>query len=109
MYISITGLKPKGILGFFRFWRHAIPSFRQAQTAKGNLFCEVKRIEGYQCTLTVWENREIMLTFMRNGNHKIAMKHFHKIASGKTYGFESETIPTWPEAFALLHNYGRVY
>ena len=33
MYISITGLKPKGLWGFIRFWTLAIPSFREAKTA----------------------------------------------------------------------------
>jgi hypothetical protein len=46
MYISITGLKPKGAISFLLVWRYAIPSFRQAKTAKGNLFCEVKKING---------------------------------------------------------------
>ena len=32
-YISITGLKPKGILSFIQFWRLAIPSFEQARKA----------------------------------------------------------------------------
>jgi hypothetical protein len=109
MYISITGLKPKGILGFFKFWQLAIPSFRQAQTAKGNLFCEVKRINGYQCTLTAWNDRNTMLEFMRSGIHLKAMKSFHKIATGKTYGFESESIPNWSDAFELLETNGKQY
>lgn len=109
MYISITGLKPKGVIATFKFWTLAIPSFKQAQTAKGNQFCQVKRINGYQCTLTAWDNREIMLEFMRSGTHLKAMKSFHKIATGKTYGFESETVPTWAEAFQLLTSHGREY
>ena len=109
MHISITGLKPKGILGFIRFWLFAIPTFRQAQTAKGNLFCEVKRINGYQCTLTAWEDKNIMREFMKSGTHLKAMKSFHKIATGRTYGYESETMPTWAEAFHLLQTHGREY
>lgn len=109
MYISITGLKPKGFLGFLRFWRLAIPSFNQARSSDGILFCEVKRIQGNQCTLTAWESREHMLRFMRSGVHLTAMKSFHKIATGKTYGFESESIPKWTEAFELLTKNGRVY
>ncbi len=109
MYISITGLKPKGFLGFIKFWQLAIPSFKQAQTAEGNLFCQVKRIKGNQCTLTAWENRDLMLAFMRSGKHLTAMKSFHKIATGKTYGYESENIPTWAEAFSLLEEKGKQY
>jgi hypothetical protein len=46
MHISITGLKPKGILGFFKFWRFAIPSFSEAKSAKGNLYSAVRKING---------------------------------------------------------------
>jgi hypothetical protein len=109
MYISITGLKPKGILGFLRFWRLAIPTFAQAQTAPGIQFSQTKRIQGYQCTLTAWESRDQMLIFMRSGAHLKAMKSFHKIATGKTYGYESETIPTWDQAFDSLIAQGKNY
>lgn len=108
-YISITGLKPKGIVSYFQFWRLAIPSFEQARKAAGNIHCEVKRIKGYQCTLTAWETREAMLNFLRSGVHLKAMKAFHKIATGRTYGFEADTIPTWAEAFVLLEEKGKVY
>lgn len=109
MHISITGLKPKGFFAKLRFWRFAIPSFSQAKQAKGNLFCQVKQINGYQCTLTAWESRDVMLQFMRSGIHLEAMKSFHKIATGKTYGFESEVIPSWEEAFTLLQEKGKNY
>ena len=108
-YISITGLKPKGIISYFQFWRLAIPSFEQARKAAGNIHCEVKRIKGYQCTLTAWETREAMLNFLRSGVHLKAMKAFHKIATGRTYGFEADTIPSWAEAFVLLEEKGKVY
>ena len=108
-YISITGLKPKGIISFFKFWRLAIPSFEQARKAKGIEFCQVKRIKGFQCTLTAWESREDMLNFMRGGTHLKAMQAFHKIATGLTYGYESENGPSWPEAFALLQEKGKEY
>lgn len=109
MYVSITGLKPKGFIGFLRFWTLAIPSFRQAQTAKGNLHSAVKKINGYQCTLTAWENRDIMLEFLRTGPHLKAMKAFNSIATGKTYGYDSETLPSWNEAFDILQSKGKTY
>ena len=108
-YISITGLKPKGILSFIKFWRLAIPSFQQAQKAEGNKFCEVKRINGFQCTLTAWESKEHMLKFIHSGIHLTAMKSFHKIATGRTYGYESNSIPTWNEAFQILMEKGKEY
>ena len=107
MYISITGLKPKGFLGLIKFWRLAIPSFSQAKTAKGNLHSSVKKIKGYQCTLTAWENRDLMLEYLKTGTHLKAMKAFHSIATGKTYGYEATAIPNWEEAFSILNEKGR--
>ena len=109
MHISITGLKPKGLLGYIRFWFLAIPSFRQAQTAAGNLHADVRKMQGFQCTLTAWESRELMLNFLRSGPHLKAMKAFHKMATGPTYGYESDTIPSWEEAFKLLMEKGKYY
>jgi len=68
-----------------------------------------KKINGHQCTLTAWESREQMLNFMRSGVHLKAMKAFDSIATGKTYGYETNTIPGWDQAFALLQEKGRVY
>jgi hypothetical protein len=109
MHISITALKPNGLLGFIRFWTLAIPTFGEAKSAKGNLYSAVKKINGYNCTLTAWENREMMLAFMRNGTHLKAMKAFSSIATGRTYGYESDTIPNWDEAFSLLEANGKNY
>ena len=109
MYISLTGLKPKNFWRTIQFWRHAIPSFKQVQTASGNLHYGAKQIKGYQCTLTAWESREKMLEFMRSGAHLKAMKAFHDIATGRTYGYEAEQIPSWEEAFSLLQEKGKNY
>jgi len=109
MYISLTGLKPKGFLSYIRFWTLAIPSFGQAQKTKGNLHSAVKKINGYQCTISAWESRDHMLQFMRSGAHLKAMKAFHHIATGRTYGYESDTIPSWEEACAILQEKGKNY
>lgn len=107
MYVSITGLTPKGLLGTLRFWVLAVPSFRQAQRAPGNLFCEVRRIQNYQCTLTAWTSRDAMLDYLRSGTHLKAMKAFKRIATGKSFGYASEDIPAWDEAYNILMNHGR--
>jgi hypothetical protein len=109
MYISLTQLKPKGVLSYFRFWVLAIPTFRQAQTANGSLSVSAKRVNGSQCTITSWESREVMLEFMRSGAHLKAMKAFHKIATGRTYGYTADQIPTWSEAMVLLKEKGKDY
>jgi hypothetical protein len=109
MYISLTGLKPKNFLSYLKFWTLAIPSFAQAQSANGNISVSAKRIKGYQCTITTWESRELMLDFMRSGAHMKAMKQFHNIATGRTFGFESDHVPNHLEAFDLLMEKGKDY
>jgi len=109
MYISITGLKPKGLWGLIRFWILAIPSFNQAKSAKGNLNTAVKKINGYNCTISAWENREMMLAFLKSGAHLKAMKAFNSIATGRTYGYESDKIPNWEEAYSTLETKGKNY
>ena len=109
MYISLTGLKPKGFFAYIRFWFLAIPAFRQAQKAKGNLHCDVRKVQEYQCTISAWESRELMLNYLRSGAHLKAMKAFHQIATGPTYGYESDQIPSWEEAYALLMEKGKFH
>lgn len=107
MYISITGLTPKGFSGTLRFWLLAVPSFRQAQKAEGNLFCEVRRVQNYQCTLTAWSSREAMLGYLRSGTHLKAMKAFRHIATGKSLGYDAASVPPWNEAVERLVRDGR--
>ena len=46
----------------------------------------------------VWEDRKSMLAYIREGSHVAAMKIVSEIATGKTYGYESDVIPSWEEA-----------
>ena len=107
VYVSITGLKPRGILSFLIFARHAIPSKIQADSSKGILSVEVKTMDGIHHTLSVWESKEQMLAYLRTGAHLKAMKVFRKIATGKTYGYASDRVPDWKEARALWELNGK--
>jgi heme-degrading monooxygenase HmoA len=69
------------------FWRHAIPSKIQADSAKGILFSDVKKINKIQHTLTAWETKQDMIAYIHSGSHLQAMKAFRKIAVGKTFGY----------------------
>ena len=51
----------------------------------------------------------MMLVFMRNGAHLKAMKAFNSIATGRTYGYESDKIPGWEEAYSILESKGKNY
>jgi hypothetical protein len=101
VYVSITGLKVKNIFASFIFWRHAIPSKAQAESATGLVLLDLKRVGSYHFTLTVWENTEAMIAYRNSGAHLAAMKAFRKIATGKIYGYETKSIPTWEEALEL--------
>jgi hypothetical protein len=50
-----------------------------------------------------------MLAFMKNGVHLKAMKAFNAIATGRTYGYESDAIPSWEEAYSILVSKGKNY
>ena len=108
-YVSITGLKPKSFLAYFAFVRHAIPCSNQARQAEGILFFATKTINGIQHTLTVWESKERMKNYLYSGAHLAAIKVFKKIATGKTFGFESKQIPTWDEVHKLWIEKGIEY
>ena len=100
MYVSVTGLRLKSLKYFAQFWRHAIPSFKQAQTAAGNLYCATKRRGAYQHTLTVWEDKKAMKAYVASGAHLKAMAIFGQIADGKTVAWQTDEMPDWTAALA---------
>lgn len=109
MYVSVTGLKVKRFWHLPRFWWHAMRSFRQAQNAEGVTHVSVRTRAGYQHTLTLWHSRKDMLAFMRSGAHLKAIRAFRSIATGRTYGWEADTPPTWDEAITQWRDKGRDY
>ena len=109
MIISVTGLRPRSLIAYIRFWWLAVPSFRQAQSAKGNLFCQTRSHKGYQHTLTAWKDRKSMKHYVLSGAHRKAMGQFHKLATGATITFESDSVPDWDEALAKWHKEAEFY
>lgn len=108
-YVSITGLRAKGLLGFLSFIRHAIPSKVQAESAPGVLHVSVKRVNGIQHTLTAWESEAHMRRFVYSGPHKQAIRVFRKIATGKTLGYVTRVLPLWSEVHEIWRTQGREY
>ena len=107
MYVSITGLRLNNPLHFLRFMRHAIPSFKQAQAADGNLFCETKTIDGVHHTLTIWESKKAMKAYVASGAHLKAMNAFQSMATGSVYSYETKSQPSWEEALKCWHAHAR--
>lgn len=107
VYVSITGLRVRHFWQQPIFWRHAIASMVQARVAEGCLQAEARTINGIHHTRSVWRDRAAMLTYLRSGAHLKAMKLFSRIATGKTYGFETTEIPDWAEVHRLWQDHGR--
>ena len=109
MYVSVTGLKPKGLMGWIRFWVLTIPAGRNAQKSEGVLFCEFKSLNHFQHTLTVWKSKKQMLDCKSSPSHSRAMKGISKIGSGKVYGYETDGIPSWEDALSEWDKNGIEY
>lgn len=105
--VSITGLKLNRFWHRPLFWRHAIASMSDAQTARGNLSAEARTIKGVHHTLSTWESKSDMLAFLRSARHADAMRRFRGIATGRVFGFSSTVRPTWADALDRYHAEGR--
>jgi len=107
LYVSITGLRLNGLHHAPRFWWHAIRSMMQAKAAPGNVSADARTIDGVHHTLTVWESKEAMHTFLVSGAHLQAMKSFKSLAMGSVIGFEADHAPGWQEAREIWRTKGR--
>ncbi len=79
------------------------------KASEGNISAGVKAIDGVQHTLTAWESERAMRRFLYQGAHKNAIKAFPDIATGKTFGFETDRVPDWGEIPALWAKHSREY
>jgi hypothetical protein len=107
LYVSITGLRLRHWAFAPRFWWHAIGAMMQARAAKGNLFAQARTINGMHHTVSVWQDRDAMLRYLRSGAHLRAMRVFPKIATGAVAGFYAPHAPAWADVPALLRDQGR--
>ena len=109
VYVSITGLKLKNSMSILTFFRHAIPSMNQAKKADGNISAEAKKINGVYHTLSVWETEEKMREFIYSGAHLKAIQKFPKFATGKTFGYTTNSLPSWNDVHSLWLDYSIEY
>ena len=109
MCVSVTGIKPTGLLGWIRFWLLTILASKDAKKTEGILHCAFNSRNGYQHTLTVWKSQEHMLGYLTSPPHLKAMKKFSRIGDGKVYGYEANSIPSWEDAFTEWDKNGRMH
>lgn len=107
VYVSITGLELKRRRHVFRFWWHAVRSMAQARRAEGNIAGDARRMNGVHHTRTVWKDKGAMLQYLTAGAHLKAMKAFGSIATGRTLGFYSESVPDWDEVHLAWRTRGK--
>ena len=105
VYVSITGLVLHSALHWPRFALNAGASMVQARSAPGNRFAEARQIGEIHHTLSVWDNRDAMLLYLRADAHLRAMRIFSRIGHGKTHGFETETPPAWEDVPRLYEKH----
>lgn len=107
MYVSVTGLRLRRSWHMPAFFWHTARSVWQARRTPGNLRVGLRRIDGVYHTLTLWENAAAMRRFAYTGAHRRTIEVFPRIATGTTFGYESDTLPTWAEALEVLRRHGR--
>lgn len=107
VYVSITGLRIRRPWHLPVFWRHAMAAMAQARNADGCLDAAARNIDGIHHTRTVWRDRQAMQAYLSTGAHLKAMKIFNRVATGKTFGFETESVPDWNDVHRLWHDRGR--
>ena len=107
MYVSVTGLKPKGVIGWVRFGFLTRTASRSAQNAEGVFFCDFNSRNGWQHPLTVWQTKKNMMTCRVSPAHLRAINRISKVGIGKVFGCEVGSIPSWEDAFIEFDNHAR--
>lgn len=108
MVVTITSLELKSPLRFFSLSYRALHIVRQIKQTG----CLIYRSTGFwtlHYTLTAWNTVEELKTFSKSGAHLQAMKHASELAKEIcTLTYETDHLPDWKEAKALLKAKGRV-
>jgi len=108
MYVSVTGPKPRGVIGWVRFGLLTRYTSSSAQNSEGLLLCNFNSRNGWQHPLTVWETKKHMMTYKVSQAHFRAMNRISQVGIGNVFGYEANSIPSWNDAFIELDNHARV-
>ncbi len=81
---------------------------QQAYAASGLIRAQARKIGGVHHTLTVWDSEASMRAYLVTGAHLGAMKAFHRLATGRTFGFECDIPPTWEQVPEIWAAKGRI-
>ncbi len=111
MTIAITYIRLRSLWHFFQLSLHGLQIMRQAKSLTGNKGFQNTGFGYKHYTLSAWSDEAAMRQFAySDGAHKEAMKQSRKIAKEiKTYTYQADAMPTWPEAKQLVEEKGKLY
>lgn len=107
MYVSITGLKLHGLWHAPQFLWHVMRSLPEARKTPGNRSAVTRSVDGWQHTLTVWDDRAAMRRFLASAAHRQAVGVSGRIGTTRTCSYEADHAPDWDEALAHWREHGR--
>lgn len=108
MIVTVTSLELRNIFLFFPFSLAALGVVQQLKKSDATSF-KSTGIGKKHYTLSLWPDAETMRSFARSGAHLSAMKKSSSFAKEiRTYSFESDKMPDWKSAKALLLEHGKV-
>jgi hypothetical protein len=110
-YVSITSIRIKGVLQYAKFWYYTLPIASQATSLA--ISFQTTYMNGMHYTMTTWNDRKEMLSFIHSGAHaKVLKDKVLPIVASEAYFYSFETtegIPDWQEAANLLSSKGKPY
>ena len=86
-----------------------MPASKASQGHDGLLASEFSSRNGFLHTFTVWKSRTHMIAYRSSPAHLKAMKSLSKIGSGNIHGYETDTMPSWEEAYSEWSEKSREY
>lgn len=108
MKVTITSLELRSPLHFFALSYRAMKIMMQLQKTP----CVKKRTRGFwtkHYTMTLWNSENDLKDFAKVGAHLTAMKDGKSVAKEiRTLTYEANSLPSWKDAKALIHEKGKV-
>jgi hypothetical protein len=101
MIASTTKYTLKEIPAFLMFAILSLKSINQAKNSQGLIAIKI-RVRDLR-TLTVWENIDNMKAFRNSKAHLKAMKDSDKLGVNQSHTWQTEHIPSWEEAIAIIN------
>jgi heme-degrading monooxygenase HmoA len=109
MVITLTSITLRSVWKYFQLTNNARKIMMQAKKSKGFVRMKNTGWGKLHYTLSVWESVDDLKQFARSGAHLAAMKVSQSLSTElATYTYETDHIPNWKEAKALLVEKGKV-